>query len=173
MQENDWMQRSKKYKHKLFDSLKALYGNGEIVAATPQKQKAKALPKNKPLLPSEYQEQCAIVAWVRAAKPKIAPYLIKLNNEGKRTSIQGFHLKAMGMQAGASDLFLAYPVGQFCGLWLEIKRNKQYSPSEMRSSSWEAQISFLARMKSVGFAAEICYGFERGKAIIESYLSIA
>lgn len=167
--ENDWMGKSKKYKEKVFTSLKALYGDGEIIPAKPQKPKAKALAKNP--IPSEYQEQCAIVAWVKAAKPDLYPFLIKQTNEGKRTMIQGHHLKMMGMQAGASDLFLAYPVAKFAGLWLEIKRNRRYTPSEMRSSSWQAQIAFLGRMKSVGYCAEICYGFEDGKRIVESYLS--
>jgi hypothetical protein len=166
--ENHWTGKSKKYKAKVLDSLKALYGDGEVSASVQKKPKAKASPKK--TIPSEAQEQRALVAWIRN-NPKIAPYLIKLNNEGKRTSIQGFHLKAMGMQPGASDLFLAYPVGALHGLWIEMKRNRTYTPYETRSSSWEAQIAFLERMRSVGFRAEVCYGANHGKSIVESYLS--
>lgn len=76
----------------------------------------------------------------------------------------------MGMQPGASDLFLAYPTKQFHGLWLEMKQARRYTPSEMRKPSWTNQISFLKRMISVGFSGEFCYGWEDGKKIIESYL---
>lgn len=170
--ENQWMGKSKKYKAKVLDSLKTLYGNGQVAPVAPVESKVSAPPAviKKSLIPTEFQEQCALVAWIKH-QPKIAPYLIKITNEGKRTRLQGFHLKSMGMQPGVSDLFLAYPTGQFAGLWLEIKRNRAYTPSEMRSSSWEAQIQFIARMKQVGFAAEVCYGFEHGKRIIETYLS--
>ena len=122
------------------------------------------------LVPTENQEQRALVYWIRL-QPKLCDYLIKINNEGKRTHAQGWHLKMMGMCPGASDLFLAVPSNGLHGLWLEIKRNMVYTPSQRRSESWLAEEAFIERVKSVGFGGEFCYGFESGKRIIESYLS--
>ena len=96
--------------------------------------------------------------------------LIKLNNEGRRTEAQGWNLKLMGMLPGAHDLFLAYPTRQFHGLWLEVKQNRKYTPSAMRTPTWLGQERFQRRMISVGYQAQFCYGWEHGKRIIESYL---
>lgn len=96
--------------------------------------------------------------------------LIKLTNEGIRTVLQGHNLKLMGMLPGASDLFLAYPTQQYHGLWLEIKQNRKYTPSEMTRPTWLNQEKFLSRMISVGFQGHFCYGYEHGIALIESYL---
>lgn len=121
------------------------------------------------LIPSENQEQRALVKWIRMQRI-YGDLLIKLNNEGKRTVQQGYHLKLMGMLPGASDLFLAYPTTQHHGLWLEVKQNRRYTPSEMAKPSWLAQQRFLNRMVSVGFSGHFCYGWEHGKRLIESYL---
>lgn len=96
--------------------------------------------------------------------------LVKLNNEGKRTEAQGWNLKLMGMEPGASDLFLAYPTSRHHGLWLEVKQARKYTPSEMAKPTWIAQEKFIERMISVGFAGAFCYGWQNGKRIIESYL---
>ncbi len=118
---------------------------------------------------TESQEQRALVKWIKTQRI-FDDLLIKLNNEGKRTDAQGWNLKLLGMSPGASDLFLAYPTRKFHGLWLEVKQNRQYTPSEMAKPSWQAQIKFLERMNSVGFAGHFCYGWEHGKRIIENYL---
>jgi hypothetical protein len=128
---------------------------------------AKALPP-----PTEAQEQRALIRWIKL-QPKIKDFIVKLNNEGKRTEGQGWNLKLMGMCVGASDLFLAYPMGKYAGLWLEVKRNKRYTLSERSTSTWIEQEKFQQRMKSVGFYAETCYGWQDGAKIIESYLSSA
>ncbi len=93
-----------------------------------------------------------------------------MNNEGKRTPLQGFNLKLMGLRSGVSDIFLYYPSNGFHGLFLEVKKNKKYAPSEMRTPTWLAQLKFMEQVKSVGYAAEFCYGWEEGAKIIESYL---
>lgn len=107
--------------------------------------------------------------WIRT-QPRFDGFLVKMNNEGARTEAQGWNLKMMGMEPGASDLFLAYPVGRFHGLWLEVKRNRKYTPSEMATESWRRQKAFLERMILVGFDGHFCYGWEDGMRIIKNYL---
>jgi hypothetical protein len=119
---------------------------------------------------TENQEQRALVKWIRTQRI-FDGLLIKLNNEGKRSEGQGWNLKLMGMEPGAFDLFLAYPTKTYHGLWIEVKQNRKYSPSEMAKSSFSAQLKFGERMISVGFAAHFCYGWEDGKKIIEDYIS--
>jgi hypothetical protein len=121
------------------------------------------------VIPKEWQEQVALVEWLRY-HPQLKKLFLKNDNEGKRTPAQGFQAKRMGLRPGASDLFIAWPTMLHPGLWLEVKRNKRYTKSEMSTPSWLAQIEFIEDMKSVGYAGEFCYGWIDGKRIIESYL---
>ena len=119
--------------------------------------------------PSEAAEHRAIVRWL-SYHPIVRDYYCKMHNEGKRTAIQGHQLKLLGLRSGVSDLFIYWPSRSFHGLWLEVKRNKAYSKSERSTKTWLAQEEFMKNVKSVGFAAEFCYGFEAGIKIIEEYL---
>jgi len=76
----------------------------------------------------------------------------------------------MGLKPGASDLFIYYPTRKYHGLFLEVKRNKKYTPSEMKTETWILQQEFLSSVKSVGYAGEVCYGVEDGVSIVEAYL---
>ena len=125
----------------------------------------------KPLKPiaSESQEQRALVKWL-SYHPIVREYFLHITNEGKRSAITGRHLLQLGLKPGASDLFIFYPTKKYHGLFLEVKRNKKYTPSEMKTDSWIAQEKFLNSVKSVGFAGEVCYGAEDGMAIVTRYL---
>lgn len=103
-------------------------------------------------------------------QPRIKHYLVKLNNEGKRSSAQGYQLKLMGMCTGASDLFLAYPAHGFHGLWIELKRARKYSPSERESTTWQNQMLFQRNMRAMGYACVFAYGWEMGREKITEYL---
>lgn len=124
-------------------------------------------PRN--LVPSEMDEQRELIKWIRY-QPAIKRYVVKLNNEGRRTPAAGWHLKQLGMCVGASDLFLAYPVGVYHGLWLELKRNRKYSPSERETNTWVGQLGFQAEMRKVGYACAFCYGWKHASEIILQYL---
>lgn len=122
-------------------------------------------------IPSEAQEQRWLVKWLKSHH-LLQRFVVKTNNEGKRTEIQGRNLKLMGLHPGASDLFIAYPNRSRtkAGLWLEVKRNMHYPPSARKSETWIAEEEFIADMRTVGFAGEMCYGWIDGKRIVEEYL---
>jgi hypothetical protein len=122
-------------------------------------------------IPSENQEQRWLVKWL-SSHPQIKDFFCKNNNEGKRTEVQTWNLKLMGLRPGVSDLFIPYPSqsGKYAGLWLEVKRNMNYPPSAMKSITWIQQEVWIERMKSVGFDGRFCYGWVNGKEIIEGYL---
>jgi hypothetical protein len=122
-------------------------------------------------IPSENQEQRWLVKWL-SSHPQIKDFFCKNNNEGKRTEVQTWNLKLMGLRPGVSDLFIPYPSqsGKYAGLWLEVKRNMNYPPSARKSITWIQQEVWIERMKSVGFDGRFCYGWVNGKEIIEGYL---
>lgn len=121
-------------------------------------------------IPKEYQEQRDLVRWIRF-NPTIKDYIIKLNNEGKRTAAQTFNLKMMGLCPGASDLFLAFPAHGKHGFFIELKRNKEYTDSDRKTATWIGQLAFIEKIKKVGYHADFCYGWEDAKIKIERYLN--
>lgn len=121
------------------------------------------------IIPTESQEQRALVKWL-SLHPLLHRFYCKNTNEGKRTKIQGYNLKLLGLRPGLPDLFIYYPTKTYHGLWLDTKRAKKYTPSEMKQASWVAQLEFFDIVKSVGYEAKFCYGWEDGKQIIEHYL---
>lgn len=123
----------------------------------------------KVVIPSENQEQRALVKWL-SMHPVLKDYYLKNNNEGRRTLAQGWNLKLMGLRAGVSDLFIAYPTNRYHGLWLEVKRNVIYSASQKKTDTWIAQKEWIDRMNSAGYFAAFCFGWEDGKSIVEGYL---
>lgn len=120
-------------------------------------------------VPTEDQEQKALISWLNY-HPILKNFYFKTNNEGKRTVVQGWNLKLQGLKVGVSDLFIFYPTELYHGLFLEVKRNKNYTKSEMSTKTWIAELEFLEQVKSVGYQAFMCYGWMDGKRIIEEYL---
>lgn len=120
-------------------------------------------------VPLEWMEQKWLVDWLNV-HPTLKDLFFKTNNEGKRTGQQAHYLKQMGLRVGVSDLFICYPSNGFHGLFLEVKRNKKYTPSDRLTTTWLAQEKFINTVKNVGFQAHICYGWVDGKKIIEAYL---
>jgi len=123
-------------------------------------------------VPTENQEQRALVKWWTLTHPDMAEDLIKQNNEGERTDGQRVHLTLMGMKKGASDLFLAIPRGVYHGLWLEVKRDKVYPPSARLTDTWIAQEKFILNRRARGYAAHFVFGWLHGKKLIEQYMSL-
>ncbi len=125
--------------------------------------------KRKFVTPTEYQEQRALVKWL-SYHPVLKDYYCKNNNEGKRSEITTWNLKATGLRPGVSDLLIAYPTKTHHGLWLEVKRNMYYPPSAKKTPTWVAQQEWVDRMASAGYQAHFCYGWEEGREIIERYM---
>lgn len=119
--------------------------------------------------PREYLEQVELVIWLKF-HPILKNFYYKNDNEGKRTPAQGAQAKRLGLRPGVSDLFIYYPTKAYHGLFLEMKRNKKYTPSEQNTETWKAQENFLETVKSVGYQGAFCYGWYDAKKIIESYL---
>lgn len=130
---------------------------------------AKLRMAKKLIIPTENQEQRAIVKWL-SFHPVLKDYFCKNNNEGKRTEAYTWNLKLLGLRPGVPDLFIYYPNSEKHGLWLEMKRNMIYPPSAKKGSSWVLQEEFIERVKKIGYEGKFCYGWEDAKNIIEAYL---
>lgn len=84
-------------------------------------------------------------------------------NERKTSLRYGAILKAMGVMAGASDLFLAYPSKVYHGYWIELK-----APGKQPS---DKQLEFLHKMRRAGYASNWFDDWEKAWGSIEDYLA--
>lgn len=99
---------------------------------------------------SESNEQIAAMDWLRAQHPQIALHTMHIGNERKASYYAGYIMKRMGVLKGASDIFMAWPSGQFHGLFIEVK-SKLGKPTA-------DQLAFIERMNLRGYHACIRYG---------------
>lgn len=134
------------------------------------KRTRKTKPKD-PALLSEAKEGKLLVTWFSRRYFRYQNQLIHIPNgahfagDSKQRAIQMNSLKAQGLIVGASDYFLAVPMGQWHGCWIELKRR------DIKKAS-ENQVIFLRRQKMFGFEAFIASGFEEAKEKVDEYLSL-
>jgi hypothetical protein len=108
---------------------------------------------------SEHEIQCSIVQWARLKKLTM---LIAIPNGGLRNIIVAKKLKMEGVVSGVSDLFFAYPMNGFHGLWIEVKtKNGKLSSS---------QDLWIKNMKFFGYKAEGVRSVNEGINLISDYI---
>ena len=91
-------------------------------------------------------------------------WLHAIPNGGKRDKIEAAHLKAQGVKSGVPDLFLPVPKGDYHGLYIEMKVNK--------NKPTDNQIKWLSALNSFGYATAVCYSAKEARDKIEKYISI-
>lgn len=133
-------------------------------------------------------ERCRVTDWKRreSGLPEFGcSRIFHIPNGGLRTKSQAAKLKAEGVRAGVSDLFL--PVikveqgegelgARICdatgrvicrligGLWIEMK-----APGGRESPE---QIAFSQEAVSAGYAYSVCWGADEAWAVVKDYLGI-
>jgi hypothetical protein len=115
--------------------------------------------------------QMALFTWASRACHGgivVGEYLFAIPNGGLRNKRVAGQLKAQGVKAGVSDIFLPVPRSTMHGLWIELKTPK--SPESPAGKPSEAQIAWLDKMGGQGYAAVICYGWTSAMDTIISYL---
>jgi hypothetical protein len=113
---------------------------------------------------NEHLEQVALIRWAdaqRATKPMLG-LLLAIPNGGHRHPATAGKLKAEGVRRGVPDLFLPVPAGDRHGLWIELKAKGGRPTPEQRA--------WIEALRSLGYRAEVCVGWEAAKGVIEEYL---
>lgn len=119
------------------------------------------------LIPSERKEQIALIDWAKLNNIPLVHHV----NEGKRTARMGAIFKRSGLAPGYPDLSLSVARGGYFGLYMELKQNRKYTPSEMNQKSWKLQQYWLEHLSKENYFTARCFGWEKAKHIIEVYLS--
>ena len=127
----------------------------------------------------EDAEQRAFVEWAQLVRiPKtgepVSNYLFAIPNGGNRNVIEAKRLKAAGVKAGVSDLFLSYPSVSVHGLYIEMKkRRKDFSSDAIANLAvTENQKLWIYRMRAAGYMAVVCYGANEAITVVRTYLGI-
>lgn len=111
----------------------------------------------------EQAEHINVVNWFNYQFPDLQDDFHHFANERRCSIQQGRLLKRMGVKRGVSDFFLAIPLNNKSGLWLELKVGKNKPTKE--------QVEFLERKLARGYEAIVAWGFDEAKDRITSYLS--
>ncbi len=114
---------------------------------------------------TEIQEQEALFK-LAATNRITAHYLIANNHADALGPKMGAILARRGLKADTPDLFLAYPVGSYSGLWVELKR-----VHPKRGVLRAGQKEFMQRLRNVGYAAAPAWGWQEAWNMILKYLA--
>lgn len=104
-------------------------------------------------IPTESQEQCALVAWMRMAHPDHR--IVSSANGGVRNIITAVRLKKEGLSPGFPDMCIPS-----LGLYIELKRVKGGTVSA-------EQKDWLEYLRGCGYQAEVCRGWDEARRVIE------
>ena len=114
----------------------------------------------KPSTPLEHQIQKAFFQWWEAKYGNLLCWATP--NGGYRNIVTATKLKAEGVRAGVPDVFLAIPVGDYHGLFMEFKRAKgKLQPN---------QELYLALLSQVGYKTAVVRSVEEAIDTVEAYL---
>lgn len=119
---------------------------------------------------TETEHQILVMCWAKkislAGRAEL-DLLFHIPNGGGRSKREAGILKAMGVKAGVSDLFL--PVmkrdggGEIKGgLWIEMKCDGGRASEE--------QLKWIYAMRSMGYEAKVCTGWQEAVETIKGYL---
>ena len=115
---------------------------------------------------SEHAEQVALMQWFKLQHPKLIMFSIPngahLAGDNRLRAIKMNNMKAEGLIAGVSDLFLMMPTIKYHGLFIEMKvKGGKVSDN---------QKVFINNAILIGYQSIVCYGFEQAKNAINEYL---
>ena len=133
------------------------------MASNSQKQQGFKAMNTKSPMPTEHEEQVALIEWFRLQYRPLADNLFAIPNGGQRHKATAAKLKAEGVLAGVSDLMLMVRTPLYSGLFIEMKRKD--------GKATAPQLEFIERAREQGFKAEVAKGFDEAKKIIENYLN--
>lgn len=155
------------------------------VPVTKAKKRTTVARKAVPGVPSEFDEQCAVLAWWRAscASYGLDSRLLAASVNGsylagteKQRAFQSHRLKQAGMVAGDPDLMLramrSPSLTVYGGLFIEMKRKNWKHPKSWQDGDhYHQQTDVQNLLFQQGYRVRVCAGAESAIAAIREYLA--
>jgi len=101
----------------------------------------------KKIIPTEHQEQCAVIKYCDWNHVPI----FAIPNGSSKSMNQARKFKAEGLRSGIPDLFIPVPTDTSHGLFLEMKRRK-------KSIISDEQKDWIHKLQTYGYTVVICKG---------------
>lgn len=115
----------------------------------------------------EGREQAALFRWLQLRHPAAFKLAYHVPNGGHRVKAVAAKLKAQGVKAGVSDIFLPMARGGYFGLFIEFKATPPHDAPVSAS-----QQAFLMAVEQQGYMALVCRGLHEAMQVIEGYLAL-
>jgi hypothetical protein len=115
---------------------------------------------------SEHGEQTAVIQWALTLEGRYPAlhWLYACPNGEYRSPSVANRLQEEGVKPGVPDLFLPVPLGEYHGLYIEMKRRGGRTSPE--------QEEWITHLLSVGYRVEVCVGYEQAAAVLCDYVGI-
>ena len=123
---------------------------------------------------TEEAEQKALIAWSKLSRGRFPQLslLFHIPNGGLRHPVTARKMQLAGVQAGVPDLCLPFAAKGFHGLYIEMKRGVDKPKSkDVKGELTDRQQWWRDELRMQGYRAEVCYGFEDARTVLEEYLS--
>lgn len=131
-----------------------------------------AKPKTKRAKPVPYERrhQSNVINTLFHEYRDVYELTFAIPNGGGRDSFEAMNLKDEGQKNGVPDLMIAWPSGVYHGLFIEMKR----LPSEGKGKPVvsKEQKEWHEKLRGVGYACYVCYGYEEAMRTIRTYLNL-
>jgi hypothetical protein len=116
--------------------------------------------------------QATALNYIRYQWPHVSPYITKIDNEqptGNPRTIQ--HKKQEGLNPGASDIIIPYPLGGYHGFVMEVKKDGwKLLPSNLEHTF--RQLKYLERLRGVGYYACLGVGVDMCLMHVKQYFTM-
>ena len=106
--------------------------------------------------------QIAVCDYIRMQYPKCVIH--HSPNEGKRSKFERFKLKSLGASAGFPDLLI---VGYGKLLLLELKISENKALKQKKGKLTDNQSAWLTILNDNGIEADVAYGFDEARKVID------
>ncbi|MBS5308768.1 VRR-NUC domain-containing protein [Clostridium sp.] len=112
----------------------------------------------------ESQEQTFLFQWANLARCKYPELelLHHIPNGGKRNAREAAALKRQGVKAGVPDICLPVAIGEYHGLYIELKVGKNKTSKH--------QDEWIQKLRNENYCVEVSYGWQEARDTIEDYL---
>ena len=115
-----------------------------------------------------HKQICEYIAW------QYPDAIFNTDMSGVRLTIgQAKKLKKLRSSNKMPDIPIYEPRGQYCGLFIEVKKETPYTNSGTlkRSEHLEAQEQMLINLTKRGYKAKFVWTFDMAKDLIDNYLN--
>lgn len=127
---------------------------------------------------TEHGHQRALFAAVLEWSRVVYDMMYAIPNGGSRgdtddsRKIRGNMLKTEGVKDGVPDVKVAWPYGNYAGLYIEMKRPADRDKKRAKGKVADAQEAWHTRLREHGYAVEVAYTWEEAFAAIKRYFGV-